>query len=363
MLFLDYKLRVRPRKRGGDNLESQKVTLNDVAKKAGVGKGTVDRVIHNRGRFSEETRKRVMDVIEELGYKPNRVAVMLAKKKEYKIAVIYHDREKDFWDDVAAGIRGAEEEFAPLGVNLERFILPKVEPDMQAEILEKIISGEEYAGIALVPYKTERIFELLDKAVQKGIRVITFNNDEPCSKGCFVGQELYKSGTVAGRLMSHIAPKNARIMVIRPKVVEMAGLNQRVIGFLDIIKGRKDINQVEVVGLPQDNELVYQETMRIVKEKRPDAIYVSTIYVEQVADAMEKLGIGKDIILIGHDLSKSIVRHLTQTQIIAFTIGQDPYYQGYKTIELLSKWIVLGEEPEQGNYYTKNEIFVKENCE
>ena len=38
------------------------VTINDIAKAAGVGKGTVDRVLHNRGRVSEETKKRFKNV-------------------------------------------------------------------------------------------------------------------------------------------------------------------------------------------------------------------------------------------------------------------------------------------------------------
>ena len=67
------------------------VTINDVAEAAGVGKGTVDRVLHNRGRVSEETRKRVLKCIEELGYKPNTAARMLAKRRIYKIAVIYQN--------------------------------------------------------------------------------------------------------------------------------------------------------------------------------------------------------------------------------------------------------------------------------
>ena len=44
------------------------VTLEDVARAAGVGKGTVDRVLHNRGRVAEKTRERVLACIEELKY-------------------------------------------------------------------------------------------------------------------------------------------------------------------------------------------------------------------------------------------------------------------------------------------------------
>ena len=49
---------------------SNVVTINDVAKAAGVSKGTVDRVIHNRGEVSPKSREAVLKVIEELGYKP-----------------------------------------------------------------------------------------------------------------------------------------------------------------------------------------------------------------------------------------------------------------------------------------------------
>ena len=50
------------------------VTLNEIAKLANVSVGTVDRVIHNRGRVSEETKKRVQQLIDDLDYKPNVIA-------------------------------------------------------------------------------------------------------------------------------------------------------------------------------------------------------------------------------------------------------------------------------------------------
>ena len=48
-----------------------KITINDVAEAAGVSKGTVDRVLHNRGEVSEKSRQKVLKVVEELGFSPN----------------------------------------------------------------------------------------------------------------------------------------------------------------------------------------------------------------------------------------------------------------------------------------------------
>ena len=55
---------------------------------SGVSKGTVDRVLHNRGEVSEKSRARVLEVIQELGYRPNIYASLLASKKNHKIVCI-----------------------------------------------------------------------------------------------------------------------------------------------------------------------------------------------------------------------------------------------------------------------------------
>ena len=55
-------------------------TLKDVAERAGVTVTTVSRVINNRGYISEKTRKKVFDVMEEIGYHPNEVARSLSKR-------------------------------------------------------------------------------------------------------------------------------------------------------------------------------------------------------------------------------------------------------------------------------------------
>ena len=64
------------------------VTIRDVAKSAGVGVGTVSRVINSSPSVSDETRQRVLETIEELDYSPNPMARRLSLGKTLNIAVI-----------------------------------------------------------------------------------------------------------------------------------------------------------------------------------------------------------------------------------------------------------------------------------
>lgn len=66
-----------------------KVTINDVAKEAGVSKATVSRVISNNPAISEDTRKMVLEVIERMGYKPNQTARNLARNKTRTIGLVF----------------------------------------------------------------------------------------------------------------------------------------------------------------------------------------------------------------------------------------------------------------------------------
>jgi len=69
-------------------VEEYMSSIQEVAKKAGVGVGTVSRVINDSGYVSEKTRKKVEEVIEELNYKPNELARNLFRNRTNIVAVI-----------------------------------------------------------------------------------------------------------------------------------------------------------------------------------------------------------------------------------------------------------------------------------
>ncbi len=64
------------------------VTIRDVAKRAGVGVGTVSRVLNDNPSVSDATRRKVLAAIEELDYTPNPIARRLSLGKTLSIAVV-----------------------------------------------------------------------------------------------------------------------------------------------------------------------------------------------------------------------------------------------------------------------------------
>ncbi|MGQ9625869.1 MAG: LacI family DNA-binding transcriptional regulator [Anaerolineae bacterium] len=66
----------------------KKVTIRDVAAAAGVSSQTVSRVINDRHDVAEETRRRVLQVIEELRYQPNAIARSLIQQRSFTLGVV-----------------------------------------------------------------------------------------------------------------------------------------------------------------------------------------------------------------------------------------------------------------------------------
>jgi LacI family transcriptional regulator len=68
--------------------DKNRITIYDVAKKAGVSRQTVSRVLNNRQDVSADTRKRVQEIIEDLSYHPSAVARSLSRQKSYILGVV-----------------------------------------------------------------------------------------------------------------------------------------------------------------------------------------------------------------------------------------------------------------------------------
>jgi LacI family transcriptional regulator len=80
------------------------ITIYDVAREANVSMATVSRVVNGNPNVKPVTRKKVLDVIDRLGYRPNAVARGLASKKTTTVGVIIPDISNIFFAELARGI-------------------------------------------------------------------------------------------------------------------------------------------------------------------------------------------------------------------------------------------------------------------
>ena len=80
--------------------------IKDIAELSGVSTGTVDRILHERGKVSEDARKKVEKILKEIDYQPNLIARSLALKKKYHfIALIPSFHEGEYWAKLSQGSR------------------------------------------------------------------------------------------------------------------------------------------------------------------------------------------------------------------------------------------------------------------
>ncbi|MBQ9136675.1 MAG: LacI family DNA-binding transcriptional regulator, partial [Lachnospiraceae bacterium] len=88
-------------------------TIKEIAELAGVSRGTVDRVLNNRGSVNQATAEKILEIAKALDYKPNRAGIVLAaQKKRLKLGVILFSVDNPFFDDVLTGVNKKAEELA-----------------------------------------------------------------------------------------------------------------------------------------------------------------------------------------------------------------------------------------------------------
>ena len=84
--------------------KAKNVRISDIARMAGVSVGTVDRILHNRGKVSKTAQEKVNRVLQEVEYRPNLMARSLALKKQFNIAALIPAfRPGEYWEKVAEG--------------------------------------------------------------------------------------------------------------------------------------------------------------------------------------------------------------------------------------------------------------------
>lgn len=135
------------------------VTIYDVAREANVSMATVSRVVNGNQNVKPATRKKVLEVIERLEYRPNAVARGLASKKTTSVGVIIPDISNNLYAELARGI----EDIATM--YRYNIILSNSDQNEQKELeLLNTMLGKQVDGIVMM---SDKVTSTLSKAIKQ----------------------------------------------------------------------------------------------------------------------------------------------------------------------------------------------------
>ena len=339
-----------------------RATIKIIAERAGVSIGTVDRVLHNRPYVKEEVRRRVLEVMEELDYHPNRMASALATSGMARhFAIIQPTWESYVGEAMAAGAEKFRRDRQDYNVTVTIHPYPQGEMDTCAKLLDTL--AEEAQGIALCAADCPQIRQRLELLAGRQVPVVTFNSDIAGAKRmCFVGEDAHHAGRVAGDIAAKYLQPGDRILLVYADH-GYAGHKGRADGFLDRMEekgfSRADC-RVEETHDDYDETLA-AVTAALAEEPALKYIYMANRSVPACMEALSRAGLTGKIRVLAHDNAPETATFLRQG-LLDFVIDQDLAYQSRKALELLFDAVVEHRPPARDRYFAMTPILTAENC-
>lgn len=321
------------------------VTIKEIAKRAGVSVGTVDRVIHDRGRVSKVTTRRVKQIISELNYKPNLLARSLSRLKTFQFGVLMPQISPDnhYWELAIQGIEKAHQELKIHKINISYFPYDGYSEKSFIEASHRVLQAK-LDGLLMAPTIYKTFDDEFVKQIPRNLPYVFFNSTIPAANNIsYIGQDSYQSGMLAGNLML-MATHLPGSLVVLTMLHDDYHISKRQQGFEDYVRKNSNMS-IKVYGAmrAEDRETFQSVLDRIFSENDDlQGIYVTTALTYHVAEYLQDHNDLPKIRVIGHDLTDKNVKYLKQG-LIHFLIGQRPEFQGYQGIYALYRHVVTQE--------------------
>lgn len=340
------------------------IRIVDIARMAGVSVGTVDRVIHKRGRVSEENLKKVNAVLDTVDYQPNLMARSLASKKQYHfVAVIPTFGHGEYWEALSEGIDQAGSEMESYNIKITKLFFDQYDNRTFDEIISEL-AEKEIDGVLIATLFADSVIRLSQELDKHGIPYIYVDsNIEGQGQLAYFGTESYDAGVIAARLLTDRLPSTSDILMARivhtGKNDSNQGNNRRK-GFCSYLNENDFRGKLHEVELKlNDSEYNYRKLDELFNANpciEGAVIFNSTCYI--LGNYLKERSIST-VRLVGYDLIERN-RQLLAEGVITALVTQRPERQGYDGIKSLCNYLISKQHPEKENLMPID-ILLKEN--
>lgn len=346
-----------------------KITIIDVARRAGVSKGTVDRVLHNRGEVSAASAEKVRKAVKELGYEPNLYASLLATRQARTIALLLPNSEPgEYWDKIYRGFLLGAQDVASLGVSAETFLYDQYKPESFELACSKLLASNPSA-VVLAPLFPQGCTRLVGVLHQREIPYVYVDSKlEDDDHFAYFGMPMYKSGYLCAYLLTDScggeAPEEIAIIRIRRDREHQSDPTvSRRAGFIDYINENFPECRISSVFITPSDKDAIGPTLDAFFKEHPNVRYLvmfnSRIHLIGSYLASHPL---KGRRVIGFDdLEKNI--DMLKEGTADILVCQHTESQSRLAVQVLADYLILRKTPPKRDNYLHMDILTRFNEE
>ena len=344
---------------------AKQVKIKDIAKMAGVSAGTVDRILHNRGKVSKASREAVEKVLSEVDYKYNIHTSAISLRKEYRIVISTPmPGIGEYWGSVQSGINLALKEYSDIRITCIYAYYNQFDIYSCRSAFGSIIQQSPDAVI-IGPTFADETRELCILLEEKGIPYCFVDSViEDTRPVASYTTDQYACGRILGRLLQTLSPQDAEFAIMSSQRIGNERSNNSLArrkGFIEYFRETGMENRIKETSFsvlePQESE---KKVMKFLKDNpgiKGMAVMNSRGYI--LADILRRNG-AEGITLISFDLTLNNIKGIRDGSITAI-LCQRPELQGFNALKALIRRLLYNQEEETIHHLMPIDIIVKEN--
>lgn len=321
--------------------------------------------MHNRGEVAEETKTKILQIVQEMNYQPNILASTLASKRSALFATLLPEPPSPdgYWNKPVVGVNKRISELRQYGVQVQPFTFSQTEPDSFMQNAEKVLKLKP-DGVVMAPFFKKEAGNFIKQLKALNIPFVFIDSElKDAGHIGYIGQNSYQSGLVSGKLLDLILPEGNILVVHFAKEMDNQNhLVQRERGFYDWYEiNKRTHHQLHTMEISNTSNGAWMEMLHEkIKKSNIRGVFVTNSKVFFAGQLVEKYGLN-NLKIIGHDLLNENIAYLKK-DIVQFLICQRPEEQGYSAINKLFRHVVQKRKTARENY-TSIDIVTKENVD
>lgn len=307
---------------------SSTATIADIARHAGVGTATVDRVLNRRPGVNAETVQRVLQVVATLGAPPQRGRPRMGEN--FRFAFVLPADAAPFNELVDRLIAQAAGEFRHQHITE---VTHRIDSGDAAAFAAELAQLGECDGVAVMAPDLPPVKLAINELVRTGVHVVTLFSDVAGSmREAHIGADNRAAGRTAGLLLGRMANGGSRdTLLLSSQATRLSGQIERRIGFAQVIEERfPKLKVLRTPDLPASDSGTCRSLLRFLRSDGVDTAKLAGIYnvgsgSAGVARALESLGLTSSVNAVAHDFTDEH-RALLGANGLAYVLHQDIHY-------------------------------------